>query len=72
MIINYLDNISDFYLHSFFGKHESLRMNKVNSILTFSILMQRMASTDLELNHLFDTIRRTYLINSLLNQLSHS
>ena len=71
MIIDYLDDSGDLYRVSFLLKDQSVWLNQVDCILVISVLVKRMTSSNLKLNHQFDCIGCADFIDSLMNFIGH-
>lgn len=71
MIVYDFYNVCDLYFIIFFLKHKSLGMDQIHSVLSLTIIFQRMTSSDAILNHLFDRVCGLYLHYALLNLLRH-
>ena len=53
------------------SKNQPVRVNQVNSILPFAIMLLRMASPNVEPDHHLHSIRSYDFIDTLVNQSSH-
>lgn len=57
---------------SMFFKHKSVWMNQIHRILSMSITFQQMTSANAKSNQKLNRISSLNLIDSLMNQLTHS
>ena len=71
MIIDYFQNVCYLDFVAIFLEYQSVRMNQIHCVLSFSILRKRMASSDMELYHHLNSVRSIHFIYTLMYFIGH-
>ena len=71
MIIDYFQNVRYLNFVAILLEYQSVRMNQIHRVLSFPILRKRMTSSNMELNHHFNSVCRANFIYTLMYFFGH-